>query len=142
MNKILLTIVIVLIIIVGAYWVLGDGPEYANPNTKTDTDTTVNPSTVTSGENPEPGSQVHDLPVEPAAARARKDLAAELGVGEGNIVIMQVAEATWNDGCLGLGRANESCLQALTPGFKVEMLAQGKTYVYRTDKTGQVLRAE
>ncbi|MEK7604610.1 MAG: hypothetical protein AAB442_02340 [Patescibacteria group bacterium] len=49
---------------------------------------------------------------------------------------------TWNDGCLGLGGPAESCLQALVPGFRVEMLAQGKTYLYRTDKTGVVVRAE
>jgi hypothetical protein len=43
---------------------------------------------------------------------------------------------------LGLGGIAESCLQALTPGFKVEMRAEGKTYVYRTDATGVTLRAE
>ena len=97
---------------------------------------------ITSGENPQPGSTVHDLPVEPAAALARQDLATKLSVGEKSIVIMQITEATWSDSCLGLGGPAESCLQAPVPGFKVEMLAKGKIYFYRTDKTGATIRAE
>lgn len=97
---------------------------------------------VTSGENPQPGSTVHDLPVEPAADKARKDLATKLSVDEKSIVILQITEESWTDGCLGLGGPAESCLQALVPGFKVEMLAKGKTYFYRTDKTGDSIRAE
>jgi hypothetical protein len=31
---------------------------------------------------------------------------------------------------------------ALTDGFRVELLAEGKTYIYRTDKTGTSLRVE
>lgn len=107
-----------------------------------DVPTEVNQSPVTSGENPQPGSTVHDLPVEPAADKARKDLATKLSVNEKSIVILQISEETWNDGCLGLGGPAESCLQALVPGFRIEMLAKGKTYFYRTDKTGNVVRAE
>ena len=97
---------------------------------------------ITSGENPQPGSTVHDLPVEPAAALARKDLATKLSIDEKSIVILQITETDWTDGCLGLGGPAESCLQALVPGFKVEMLAKGKTYFYRTDKTGETVRLE
>ncbi|TAJ13345.1 hypothetical protein EPO56_03205 [Patescibacteria group bacterium] len=97
---------------------------------------------VTSGENPTPGSSVHDLPIEPAAVVARQDLATKLSVEATSIVIMSVLPKTWNDGCLGLGKAEESCLQALVPGFKVEMLAKGETYFYRTDVTGTSIRQE
>lgn len=102
----------------------------------------VNPMTTNSGENAPPGSTVHDLPVEPAAAAARANLAAKLSVSEKSIVIMQITEKTWSDGCLGLGGANESCLLALVPGFLVEMQASGETYKYRTNKTGESLRQE
>ena len=135
-KKISLIIVVVLIIAGGAYWTL------KNKIKTSDQNTVVNQMPiVTSGENPQPGG-IHDLPVEPAAAIARRDLASKLGVEEKSIVIMQISDTTWNDGCLGLGKANESCLQALIPGFKVEMLAKGKTYFYRTDKTGSVIRSE
>ena len=48
----------------------------------------------------------------------------------------------WSDGCLGLAGADERCTQSIISGFKVELLANGKSYFYRTDKTGAVVRAE
>ncbi len=136
-NTLIAVAVVVAVLVIGggAYWVM---------TTKTaDTPTVTNQMPiVTSGENPQPGSSVHDLPVEPAAAVARKDLAAKLSVDEKSIVIMQITETTWNDGCLGLGGPAESCLQALVPGFKIEMLVKGESYIYRTDKTGAAIRAE
>lgn len=138
MNKnTLIIVVIVVIIIAGAYWLMANkAPEEIVVPIETIQ------SPITSGENPQPGSTVHDLPVEPAAAQARKDLAAKLSVDEKSIVIIQITDATWNDGCLGLAGPAEFCTQALVPGFRVEMLAKGKTYFYRTDKTGANIRAE
>lgn len=133
-KKLSLVLILLLVVGVGLYFALSSSSDDAAP--------IVNPATVTSGENPLPGSTVHDLPVEPAAAKARKDLATKLSVEEKSIVILQIDEVTWTDGCLGLGGPAESCLQALVPGFKVEMLAKGETYIYRTDKTGATLRAE
>ena len=138
-NTLIAVVVAVLVIGGGVYWVTfaetADTPAVTNQM-----------PVVTSGENPQPGSSVHDLPVEPAAAEARRDLAAKLSVEEKSIVIMQITETTWNDGCLGLGLGlggpAESCLQALVPGFRVEMLAKGESYIYRTDNTGANVRAE
>ena len=79
---------------------------------------------------------------EPAAAKARADLSGKLGVPQSAITIMLVEDKTWNDGCLGLGGPAESCMQALVERFRVEMLAQGETYSYRTDKTGATITAE
>jgi hypothetical protein len=130
-NALIILIIIVLLIAGGLYW----------KQTSSSTDETQQP-VVTSGENPKPGDQVHGLPAEPAAEVARKDLAAKLAIDEKSIVIIKVTETTWNDGCLGLGGPAESCLMSLVPGFSVELLAQGKTYMYRTDKTGASVRAE
>ncbi len=118
----------------GGYWA------YANQGSEVPS-TTNQMGNTNSGENAQPGG-VHGLPVEPAAAAARADLAAKLGVSEGSIVIMLVEEKTWSDGCLGIGGPAESCLAALVDGFRVELEAQGETYVYRTDKTGLAVRAE
>lgn len=95
-----------------------------------------------SGEGAVPGSAIHGLPVALAAAAARDDLAAKINTPKERIVIMLVEEREWADGCLGLGGPAESCLQALVPGYRVELDAGGTTYVYRTDKTGTVLRHE
>ena len=134
-NKTIVSFVIIIIFIGGLYWMMSN--KTSNVVIPMETG-----GPITSGENPQPGSQVHDLPVEPAAAIARKDLATKLSVDEKSIVIIQITETAWTDGCLGLGGPAESCLQALVPGFKVEMLAKGKTYFYRTDKTGEAVRAE
>ena len=137
MNKKIMLLVAVLVI-GGGYWLyISQSAEPAEQAADTNQMGSTN-----SSENAEPGSLVHDLPVEPAAAAARADLAAKLGVEERSIVIMLVEEKTWSDGCLGLGGPAESCLMALVDGFRVEMEAKGKTYVYRTDKTGTSARAE
>jgi hypothetical protein len=117
------------------YWL------YTSQSTHSSTNVTSQMGNTNSGENAEPGS-IHGLTVEPAAAAARKDLATKLGVGEGSIVIMLIENKTWSDGCLGLGGPAESCLAAQTEGFRVELEASGKTYVYRTDATGAAVRAE
>lgn len=137
MNKKTIVIIIIIIVLLGCiYWSMSD----KESNVVIPMENGQGP--VTSGENPQPGSQVHDLPVEPAAAVARKDLATKLSVNEKSIVILQITEMEWTDGCLGLGGPAESCLQALVPGFKVKMLAQGETYIYRTDKTGATIKEE
>lgn len=134
-NAYLLGAIALIAAIGGGYWVFANQVDVI-PSTSNQMGST------NSGENPQPGSTVHDLPVEPAAAAARRDLATKLGVDESSIVIMLIEEKTWSDGCLGLGGPAESCLAALVDGFRVEMEAKGKTYVYRTDKTGGNIRAE
>ncbi len=135
MNKYILIIIIIALIALGfIYWVFSDRTA--------ENGQIVNQSpVVTSGENPEEGG-IHDLPVEPSASIARKDLASKLGVAEKSIVILQITDTEWSDGCLGLGKANESCIQSIIPGFRVELLSNGKSYFYRTDKTGVSIRAE
>lgn len=135
-NKLILGVLAIVLLAGGGYFA------YANQPDDSVSAVTNQMGSTNSGENPEPGSAVHDLPVEPAAAAARKDLAARLGVNEKRIVIMLVEEKTWSDGCLGLGGPAESCLAALVDGFRVEMETAGKTYIYRTDKTGAAVRAE
>lgn len=135
MFKNIAILVLTIIVIGGIYWSTSN--KTSNVVIPMETDQ----GSITSGENPEPGS-IHDLPVEPAAAVARKDLATKLGADEKSIVILQVKDMSWNDSCLGLGGPAESCLQALTPGFEVEMLVEGKTYIYRTDKIGDLARIE
>ena len=126
MNKNTVIVVLLAVILVGgfAYWAWANQPPVLN-----------------SAENAPPGS-IHNMPAEPAAEAARKDLAEKLSVDANSIVIMKVENQTWSDGCLGLGGPAESCLMALVEGFRVELSAKGKTYFYRTDKTGASLRAE
>lgn len=88
----------------------------------------------------EPSGQTGEFPA--AAQAARDALAQQLGVPSDQITIVSAEPVEWSDGCLGLGGPAESCLAAITPGYRVTLQAGGKQYVYRTDESGQAVRAE
>lgn len=135
MKKVIIAIIVILLIVGGYYWYRGNRAEsdFALPDTFNEVGVPI-----TSGDEPLPGSAVHDLPVEPAAARAREVLAEKLSVATSTILILKVEEKEWPDGCLGLAGIDEMCTQAIVPGFLVEMKTKTKIYFYRTDKDGLV----
>ena len=57
------------------------------------------------------------------------------------IKITEVRSQQWSDGCLGLG-AEEICLQAITPGYRVTVTDGVNNWNYRTDATGNAVRLE
>ncbi len=73
---------------------------------------------------------------------AKTALATELKVASNSITVVSATVMEWSDSCLGLGGAAEICAAVITPGYKVTLSANGKTYVYRTDATGSVVRKE
>jgi len=73
-------------------------------------------------------------------AAATAHLAGELGISEGQIEVVSAEQTEFTDSCLGLGQANESCLQAMTPGWLVTLRADGVEYVLHTDETGEQVR--
>lgn len=97
---------------------------------------------VTSGDDVEPGSSVHDLPIPEGVRAARIALAARLNVEPTSILILEAHEKEWSDSCLGLGGPAESCLAVITPGYDVLMTYQGTEYRYRTNVEGTVVRSE
>jgi hypothetical protein len=76
----------------------------------------------------------------PPARAAKAALAKQLSVDEANIRVLSVEEVEWSDGCLGLGRPEESCLQAIVPGFRVLLEVNGRQYEARTDRDAQQAR--
>lgn len=76
----------------------------------------------------------------PAAQAVRDQVAEQAGLSHDAVEIVSVEQQEWSDACLGLGQANESCLQALTPGWQVVVSANGQDFVFRTDWTGQQVR--
>lgn len=76
----------------------------------------------------------------PEAARAAEQrLAAALDILPAQVNTVDAERVTWQDGCLGLGKPNESCIQAITPGWRVTLEAN-VTYEIHTDKSGQQIR--
>jgi heat shock protein HslJ len=71
---------------------------------------------------------------------AQQWLATQLNVVVEQARIVDLEQTEWTDSCLGLGRLNESCLQAITPGWRAVFEINGVTYEVRTDETGSVFR--
>jgi hypothetical protein len=74
------------------------------------------------------------------AAAAQEFLVGQLGVALGDVQIISVEATEFTDSCLGLGQANESCLQAITPGWLIMVDVNGQAYEVHTDETGQQVR--
>lgn len=81
------------------------------------------------------------LPARIANAVVR-DLAKRTGIEPGQLKVTQSSQQTWSDGCLGLARPDEICTQALVDGWRVVVSNKRRSWVYRTDRNGRVLRLE
>ena len=88
---------------------------------------------------PEEPTQGPGLPPK-AVLDAQQWLSTQLNVAVDQIRIVELEQAEWTDSCLGLGRLDESCLQAITPGWRAVFEFNGVTYEVRTDETASTLR--
>ncbi|ACK66149.1 hypothetical protein PCC8801_2117 [Rippkaea orientalis PCC 8801] len=64
------------------------------------------------------------------------------GIDPNQLQIQQSSPKTWPDGCLGLPKPDELCTQALVQGWQITVTNGQKTWVYRTDGQGRVIRLE
>ncbi len=70
-----------------------------------------------------------------ALVHARSDLTQRLGVDEPEITEGSVVPAEFPDAALGAPIEDEMSAQVITPGWRIELKAGGKTYEYRaTDR--------
>lgn len=84
---------------------------------------------------------VNALPPE-VAVQVQNQVSETLGVAVDQIKIKTVEQMEWTDSCLGLGGADESCAQVITPGWLVVFDIAGTEYRYRVDETGTNIRQE
>ena len=56
--------------------------------------------------------------------------------------ILEAQMQQWSDGCLGLGKPDELCTQAITSGWRVVVTDGLKNWTYRTDDLGNTVRLE
>jgi len=75
-----------------------------------------------------------------AALEARRRLAESLSLAEDRIRITSFEQIEWADACLGLAAADEVCAQAITPGWRVRLEANGRDYEARTDESATSVR--
>ena len=70
---------------------------------------------------------------EEAVARARRDLAARLGVPEAGITEESVEEADFPNTALGAAVGGEMSGMMITPGWRIRLGAGGRSHEYRAD---------
>jgi hypothetical protein len=73
---------------------------------------------------------------------AREDLAQRRGFAPEGIRLVSVTAVQWRDASLGCPRPNTKYVQVITPGFKVVLEAEGRTYEYHTDAGRVVVLCE
>lgn len=71
------------------------------------------------------------LPKQEVSGRARRDLARRLNVDESEIVEQSADEDEFPDAALGAPTGDEMSAQIITPGWRIVLSANGKTFEYR-----------
>ena len=69
-----------------------------------------------------------------AVENARKDLASRLKIDPADVKQNSVEDDDFPDMSLGAAEDGEMSGQMITPGWRIRLEAQGKTYEYRADK--------
>ena len=71
---------------------------------------------------------------------AREDLSRALGVSADQITLVSVQETSWPDASLGCPKIGVFYIQVVTPGYIIQLTANGKNYTYHTDAKERVVR--
>ena len=59
-----------------------------------------------------------------------------------NLTVVDFSQETWNDSCLGLAGPNERCAMLIVEGWRVEVTNGQQNWIYRTDRTAEIIRPE
>src|SRR3989344_4544505 len=58
------------------------------------------------------------------------------------IELKSADDVEWSNSCLGLPQYQEVCAEAIVPGWRLTLDADGKLMVFRTNKTGTSIRRD
>ncbi len=67
-------------------------------------------------------------------------VAREVGVAEEAVQVRTVEEVQWSDTSLGCPEPGMMYAQVITPGYRIQLEAAGKTFQVHTDRTGKLVR--
>jgi hypothetical protein len=71
-----------------------------------------------------------------ASENARLLLAERLQIQANAIRIISAEAVEWSDACLGVHQPDMMCAQVITPGYRIQLEANGQTYEVHTNETG------
>jgi hypothetical protein len=83
---------------------------------------------------PRVGGRLGGAPAQKVTDLARQDLAARLGIPPASITTRSVRPTVWPDASLGCPKLGMMYAQVETPGYEIELEANGKTYQYNADQ--------
>jgi len=75
-----------------------------------------------------------------AVFAAQKLLSIQLGVPLDQVYIKGLENQDFGDSCMGIPGPNEVCKAMVTPGLRIQLVAQGMLYEFHTDYAGYDLR--
>lgn len=75
-------------------------------------------------------------------SQVKSDLSQKTGVGLEKINILEVDAVEWPDSSLGCGVPGTIYLPVITPGFRIVLEADGRTYTYHTNTSNQIVLCE
>lgn len=81
----------------------------------------------------EPVSNNSIFPESPVVDIAKKDLAQRLNITTGEVKLVKQELVNWRDTSLGYPEKGMVYAQEITPGFRIILEAQSKTYEYHSD---------
>lgn len=76
----------------------------------------------------------------PAQLAALQSLSESLGVPVEEIKLVSTEAVDWPDGCLGVQEEGVGCTEAIVPGFRILLEANGQEVEYRTNEDGTQVR--
>jgi hypothetical protein len=83
---------------------------------------------------PRLGGPFRNAPAQKVTDLARQDLATRLGIPPASIKTRSVRPTVWPDASLGCPKPGMMYAQVETPGYEIELEANGKTYQYNADQ--------
>ena len=89
---------------------------------------------------PEAKQELGDLHILSVINAATQLLADELDIPAEKVAVSEITPKSWRNSCLGCAEPEENCLTVITPGFQVELMADGQNYTVHTDSDGSARR--
>lgn len=98
------------------------------------------PTEEPSGSDPEPTPTNIPVDLTPAQLAAITALSENLGLSAESIKLVSTEAVEWPDGCLGVPEEGVMCTEAIVPGFRIILEANGREVEYRTNEDGTQVR--
>jgi hypothetical protein len=69
--------------------------------------------------------------------KVRADAATRAGIDAAAVKLVSSEAVMWPNGALGCGKPGEMVTQAIVPGYRIELEANGQRYSYHTSERGR-----